>query len=223
MLLNKHLKEEHLKLSRMPAKDRLWYIKEYYKFHILAFIIIIWLIAVLGRTFYAGTFNSVFSCMIINDSSNGESDISYIEEGFSDYLSLGRKETISIESGLSISFGDDASEFSYASMAKLAARVADNDLDTLITDSPVIEHFAASGGLYDLEKLLPADLLAVLKDRLFYSVNETGEPYACGIYLDSTPLCEKTGLKFDSPLLGIIVNSNNTDNSIKFLRYLFEV
>ena len=46
-----------------------------------------------------------------------------------------------------------------------------------------------------------------------------------GIYLDNTPFWEKYGKSIQNenrPVIGIIVNGQNKERAIEFLRYLFE-
>ena len=52
MELKKDIKSELEKIKQMSVKDRIWYIYEYYKFHIVAVILaftLLWVVACIAR------------------------------------------------------------------------------------------------------------------------------------------------------------------------------
>lgn len=52
MELKKDIKSELEKIKQMSGKDRIWYIYEYYKFHIVAVILAFTLLWVVGSSLY---------------------------------------------------------------------------------------------------------------------------------------------------------------------------
>lgn len=213
-------KSEREKLRSMSMKDRLWYIWAYYKFHFLAVLVVAGIIWSVGAAMYQKTFETAFYCVYLNNRSEVELDTAPLEQGFAEYLGLGEKQLITTESTY-ISYGEEATEFSYASMAKITALVASKELDIIIGDRDNMEHYASMDGMLDLETGLPAETLELVRDRLIYSVGTDGAEHAYGISLADTWFAKESHLAQDPPILGIISNSTHKDNAVAFLHYVF--
>lgn len=213
-------RSEWEKLKTMTWKDRVWYIWAYYKIHMFLGIIALFLLQVVATSLYSRTFNTVMHCMIINCYSQQEINLSLLEEDFAQYLNLGKKEIITAESSY-ITYGDDATELSYVTLAKISALVFSKDLDVIIGDQATIEHFSALNGYVDLETELPPDVLALVKDRLFYAAGEDQTKRAYAIDISGTAFASHAGLGHTPPLLGIISNSERKEYSMNLIRYIF--
>lgn len=211
---------ERDKLKAMTRKDRIWYIWEYYKFHMVGVVIALTLVWVVGTSMYRGSFDTVFYCMYLNSRSETELNMAPLEQGFAQHLDTSSKELIAAESSF-ISYGNDATEFSYATMAKISALVASKDLDVIIGDMDTLKHYASLEGFSDYEAELPADLLTMVQDHLIYAPGEDGVERAYGISLAGTTFAAESNLAQDPPVLGFINNSTHKENQLAFLRYVF--
>ena len=224
MSLKEQLKEEihneGQKLKDMSLQDKLWYIWEYYKFHMGGVIIAIMLLYVVGTSIYNSTIHPGLYCAIINNYSNQELDVSLLEEDFHAYMNFGKKEPVYVES-MFITYGDNATEYSYASMAKISALVASRDLDILIGDQETIDHYASMDGLTDLSQLLPADILSVIESRLSYSTGSNGQSLSVSLDISGTDLAESMYLSKEASNLSVFSNSTHIDHSIALIRYIF--
>ena len=127
------LKSELEKLKAMCWKDRLWYIWAYYKVHMALVFVAILILQVVATSLYHSTFSTALYCIIINSYSQEETRFSVMEEDFAQYLNLDKKELITVETAY-MTYGDNASELSYANMAKISALVFSKDLDIIIGD-----------------------------------------------------------------------------------------
>lgn len=212
---------EREKLKQMNRKDKLWYIWSYYKFHMMAAVIVVFLIYAVASTVYRSSFTTALYCMCINSRTEAEMDFTPLEEDFAAWLDLGSKETITTETSF-ISYGDAATDYSYASMAKITALVSAKDLDIMLCDSETLNHYASLSAYLDLEASLPPELLALVSDRLFYTTGADGVARAYAIDLSGTEFAEAVGLAQQPPLLSIISNSERTDNVFALLRYIFD-
>ena len=67
--LKKEASAEKAKLKNMSWQDRIWYIWEYYKFHILALLIALGLVITFFNVLYRQTFTTRLSIPIVNDRS----------------------------------------------------------------------------------------------------------------------------------------------------------
>lgn len=208
------------KLKAMSWRDRAWYIWAYYKVHMGLVVVALLIFQVVATSIYQSTFTTALYCIVINSQSEEEIDFSPLQEDFAGYLGLGKKDRITAESNY-ITYGDNASELSYATLAKISALVFSQDLDLMIGDTDTIHHFAGLNGYVDLEKDLSPDLLALVQDRLFYAADENGTPYACAVDISGTAFAADTHLGQAPPLLGIITNSARRDHTDALIRYIF--
>lgn len=210
------------KLKQMSFRDKVWYIWEYYKFHIFGILGILLVLYVVGTSIYRSTFDTVFSCVYINNRSEQELNTDIVTKDFREHLGLSDKQLISTES-MYISYGNDATEFSYASMAKISALVASKELDVMICDQENFEHYASLDGFNNLETTLPEDVLAMVQDRIVYGDTGNGTSIPCGIDLTGTAFAEQSNLAMEPAILGIVGNSTHIDYVSEFLRYIFSL
>ncbi|MDO4268746.1 MAG: hypothetical protein Q4C73_09740 [Eubacteriales bacterium] len=210
---------EREKLRAMAPKDRLWYVWAYYKFHILAVIVAAAVIYSACMAFYNTTFDTALYCFYLN-SRGAEVNTGPLEEGYAQFMELGKKELVTAETGY-VSFDDSATEYSYAVMAKITALVMAHDLDVMIGDTESTDHYASIGGFVDLEETLPSDVLALIQDRLYYAEDDAGASRACAIDLSGTDFAKESLLAQDKPLLALVAGSERTDHSVNLIRYIF--
>ena len=225
MDLKKNLNSELERLKHMSVKDKIWYILEYYKFHIIAIILFISMLWVIGSSIYRQSFTTRLTLAIVNDYSGGNSSIEPLENSLKDALGCGKKDLIEINSGLFINAdGSQSSEYSYASMAKIAALAAGGDLDIIIADAKTLEHYESQGAFLDLKEFLPQDLLerAEKEDLFFYTDNEKGQSTAAAISLEPTAFSDMTGVSIQPPYLAVIASSQHTEDTLRAIQWLFD-
>lgn len=210
------------KLKKMSFRDKLWYIWEYYKFHMLAILGILLVIYVVATSIYRSSYDTVFSCVYINNRSEEALNTDLVTTDFREHLGLDKKQLISAES-MYISYGNDATEFSYASMAKISALVAARDLDVMICDQENFDHYTSLDGFCDLETTLPEDVLSLVSDRLVYGTTEEGVTAAYGIDLTGTAFADQSHLAMEPAILGVVGNTTHIDYVAEFLRYIFSL
>ena len=219
--IKKEAAVERQKLKNMSFQDKIWYIGEYYKFHIAVVVGIIFILCIIGTSIYNSTIENSLYCIIINNQSNGEVNYDVLTQEFHDHMGFGKKQEVHAES-IYITYSDVVSEFSYASMAKISAMIASKELDILITDEENFERYSTMEGYADLEQALPEDLLGLIKDRLCYGVTEDGRTAAFAVDISGTEFTSKMGISLAPAYCGFISNSQNRDTAIALLRYIFE-
>lgn len=225
MDLKKNLNSELEKLKHMSVKDKIWYILEYYKFHMIAIILFISMLWVIGSSIYRQSFTTRLTLAIVNDYSGGNSSIEPLENSLKDALGCGKKDLIEINSGLFINTDEpQASQYAYASMAKIAALSAGGNLDIIIADPQTIQHYGSQNAFLNLEDFLPEDL----KDRaeteglFFYTDNGSDQSIAAAISLDPTDFSELTGAVIHSPYLAVVASSQHTEDTLRAIHWLFD-
>lgn len=212
-------RSEWEKLKAMSWKDRAWYIWAYYKVHMALIILAILILQVVITSIYHSTFDTALYTIVVNNRSEEEINYAVLQEDFAVYQSLGKKELVNAES-VYITYGDNASELSYATMAKISALVFSNELDIIIGDEETIRHFASLNGYLDLENSLSPELLAFMQNRLYYAAGEDGVERAYAVDISGTAFAANAHLGQEPPLLGIISNTARRDNTDAFLRYI---
>ena len=90
---------EKEKLKQMSARDKIWYIWEYYKFHLAALAVVICLISVIGNALYRQSFTTRLSIAVINDRSGDTSSMDPLEADLRQVLDCGKKDIIEINTG----------------------------------------------------------------------------------------------------------------------------
>ncbi len=211
------------KMKQMSPRDRIWYLLEYYKFHLAAVILAIVILSVIGSMIYRSTFTTRLSIAIVNDRSGGASSTDGLEQSLRQALGLGPKDIIEFNGGLSADFSDESamSEYGYASLMKITALTASHDLDIMIADSTAIGHFEQLSAYMDLEEFLPSSLLEQVSPYLVYADDENGVSRAAALSLSGTRLPEQTGILIDSPCLAVLTNTTHTEEALKAIEYLF--
>lgn len=218
--LKDEVRAERQKMKEMSLQDKLWYIWEYYKFHIGGVLLIILLISVVVTSVRNASIHPGLYCVIVNNRSAQELDVSPLEKDFYEHMGFGKKEPVYVES-MYISYGDQATELSYASMAKISALVASRDLDILMGDEENIDQYASLDGLADLEQTLPADVLSAVEERLYFAPDESGHVFAAAVDISGTPLADAMHLTDEAAHLSMFSNSEHTDNAVALIRYIF--
>ena len=102
MSIREEAENERQKLKNMSWKDRAWYVWEYYKFHLLAVILVIGVLSTIGTMIYRQTFTTRLSVAIINDRSAGASSSALLESELREYMGCGKKDLIEINEGLMV-------------------------------------------------------------------------------------------------------------------------
>ena len=222
MTLRQEAQEEKEKLKHMSWKDRIWYIWEYYKFHMLLILIALVILWIIGSSLYRQSFTTRLSMAVINDHSGGNSSTVPLMEGLREALDCGKKDLIEINEGLFVDTNEETmSQYSYASMAKIAALVSGGMLDIMITDEATIRHYENLDAYMDLSGLLPDTLYSQLEDQFLYVTTKEGKKIPAAVSLEDSSLKDDTGIVMDPPYLAVIANTQHKEDSLEAISYLF--
>lgn len=218
----KEVNQERQKLKEMSWQDRLWYIWEYYKFHIIALVIVVGLGAGIVSAVRSNRFDTLLYCAVINNK-NPDASMEDLETGFWEYCGSPADSRVTADNSLQMDL-ENTTEFGYASMAKLSALITDKDLDVIIADAAVIDHYGSMGGLLNPEEVLSPELSSRLREeqRFYLVTTEDGTTYPGAISLADTDFLENSGIYMERPMIAIISNSLRTDTSAMLISYLFE-
>lgn len=214
---------EKEKFKKMPFRDKLWYIGEYYKFHLLGLAGLIMVCWVIGTSIYNSTCDTMLYTVVINNPNGMNTNVEPLSTEFHTHMGFRDKDNTIAES-MFIHYDERATEYSYASMAKLSALIAGQDLDFMLADDEVFDHFLEMDAFMDLEEALPADIWEVVKDRAVYTQTpETNETIVSAIDISGIPFMERCAITMEPAYLSIISNTIRMDNCIAMLRYMFDL
>ncbi|CUH93643.1 hypothetical protein [Herbinix luporum] len=212
---------EKEKLKDMSWEKRISYIWEYYKLHGLLIILGIAFISYTIYTFTKPKIDTKLYAAIINNPINTDVWDEY-ESKMTEYLKLDTK-TENVYFNYNFYYNGPA-DLAVNMRQVFAAQLVTADIDLVI--APLSE-FATNVevGIFDpLSDQLPTDLYSSLTDKFYLSGTEENPKVAAyGIYLKDTKLFkEYSQTSDDDPfLIGIVRNSTNKDNAVKFIRYIF--
>lgn len=212
---------EREKLKNMSNKDKVWYIWAYYKWFFIAAAIAIFMIGSLGQAAYMSTFKTVMHVAVVNNRNSEETAMTTVTEDFHSWLGLGKKERI-ITEPLFIGLGDNSTEYSIANLAKVSAMASAGELDVMIGDVEVMDHYASVGAFQDLEAVLSPEALALVEDHLYYAADESGIQHAVAVDISGTAFADDCLLNQEPPLVSVMVTSERNEVALKLIEYIFK-
>lgn len=161
-----YIKNEHKKIMETPKNERLSYIWEYYKWHIIVFLLVIVLL-VQGIASAQARKETVFSGFMLNSKILLEEDD--FLQGFYDYAGIdSTKQEAAIYTDLILTDRNMKSDIT--AFQRIMAGVAAKDTDFIagLSEPFRVCAYSSSSFLMDLREFLDADTLEVYKDRLYY-------------------------------------------------------
>jgi hypothetical protein len=212
-------KTEREKLKDMSIKGKLSYLWEYYKIHAFITVAAVALLIYVIHEIITPDVKPQFNAAIINGSVYTTSLEQYAD-AFAQRLQLDpMRESVVLNNNFFTDYGGLAN----SSAETLVAYIAGGEIDVIIAPETNFKQYAYYGYFKKLSEALPTDIYSSLTDYFFISDQEEDpekSPY--GIYLDNTDLFKDAKYKNDSYVLGIMANGPHADNTVEFIKYLFE-
>lgn len=219
--MHDEIREQNAKLKDAPLRDKLAYFKEYYLKMTLAVIAIIVFVVSVGYTMITAPDETAFAAFFFNDT--GYSSDSTLQDTFAKHLGVDtRKYEVYIDT--TPTYSEMGTYEDYTSVQRCMANIAGKALDVLLCDQETYEHFATSEIFLDITTVLPEDLMTQFQDKLVYStLEETGEVIPSAIIVTDAPKLQQYHY-YDGKdaYFSIVSNSQNIDNVIAFLRFIYE-
>jgi hypothetical protein len=213
---------EKEKLRDMPLKKKLSYLWDYYRYHALLFIVIAAFIYYAIYSFTKPKIETKLYTAIINNTVEPEIWDEYVER-ISEHLDL---DTVTENAILNYKFyynGD--AEYEVNMRQAFTVYLAASEIDVIIAPMSEFSDYVDNGFFTPLSDQLPTDLYSSLTDRFYLSETEDNPKVsAYGLYLEDTKLYKEHSLSSDDDdpvLIGIVTNSPHMQNSVEFIRYIF--
>jgi hypothetical protein len=196
-------------LKSMSRKEKIEYIWDYYKLHIISVIVVIAVIA----SFIHGQLTKIDYVVNVTIIGNAISE-SKKEEAEKKFTSLVIKEGEQRKQALIDVIATDKSELSYEMMQKFVVRIAAGEIDVVILDKGFFDSFVKQDMFIPLESISQINLSDIKQSKIEASGSTNNKAvYAIGV--EGNKELEAMGYDTKNKVLGIMASSKNKDNGIK--------
>lgn len=236
---------EQLKnLKGKPFRERWAYIKEYFGMQILAVLAVMVLLVSIGVKI-ATEKATALSVACINAAPNYEQAQDLIQQ-YGDFAGIDlAKSEVKFSTDLICTIGDP--QENYQSMQKLASQLTAGALDALVSDRDTIVSYMYQEVFWDLTQVLTNEQQAAYGDKFLYAdlavleqIQQSSEelphvpdptkpeqmerpvPMALRISADAAFADRYFYYYNEDVFIGLVLNSQNLDNALAFLDYLYE-
>ena len=241
-------KKEHPeleKLKHLSPKKRVQYIFDYYKFPILAVIVVIVLTVSIIQTVVSHK-EVAFNAVLLN--AGGTAVTSNDARFASDFAEAAGIDTnaysVYVDCSNVLNLQAET-QYDLAVRAKISALFAAKEIDILGADPEAFDDYARNGAFMDLRSALPDDMLKRLEDRgyIYYVDSETlrkldeevsmeeavistdragmTEPVPIGVAAATSRILLDGGYyQGKEPVVGIVDNTTHVDSAEKFIEFL---
>lgn len=207
---------------KMPPKQKLEHIWEYYKLPIFGIGAGIFLIIYIIYKAVTPDPEAVLNVTLVN--ANGyqvaEEDtfIRYLKEQGYDLT----QETAYINTSLTLD-GERGGQATATSMQVLSAMVMVGEIDLLVGDEYTLQVVGSGGGLMPMDQVLTPEQMEKYGDRLCAVENpETGQQQICGVWLGENNLLVQDGYYFEKVLVSVPYTAAHTELAAEMIGYLLE-
>ncbi len=233
------LKEELKKMSELSPSQLIWYIWQYYKFHIAAACFAIALIIMIAMAAINAGKEVLVSGIVLNVSHYTPEDSEYLQNTYMQFAGKEPGEAqLDVRTDLSIEMEEGTSDLISAySLQVLNTLLSGNSQDFVICDADTIDYVQkVSGGvLADLSAVLSAETYSRMEeeDRL-HEINSmiyhedgsvsTGEDtFPVAIDISDSHLCRGLGIPEENTIyISFLSNSPAPEHFEEIITYLFD-
>lgn len=216
------IREEWKKLSGLTWGQRLGYIWDYYKPLMVVLLVIAAAISI-GVTIYHNLqINHVFqSCWVNCNSFEFDSDA--LEAEFAEYIGgIGKNDEISIDTSVQYSLTENT-QYSMAAQMKLTALMAAGDLDVLLLDGELYDHFMEVGASFqELSEICPEEQMKQWEPYLVQGKDaESGKEGVYALLLTDAPVLKQLNAYPEGEVYAVVMaGTGHPEESAEFLNYL---
>lgn len=163
--LKETIKEELKKMSSMSWRQRIGYVWDYYKFLMVAAVILIMVVSIVVTVFRNLQINHILNVYMINCSAyDAEPDM--IRSEFEEYIGgIGKNDQIVLDTTVSID-PENATEYSMAGQMKITALLAAGSVDLMFLDEKAYAFFQGAGTFQELSAVIGEEKLSAWEDHL---------------------------------------------------------
>lgn len=197
------------RFKEMSVKEKVEYIWDYYKIHIIAGLSITFLI---GYFIYSQVtqINYIFNLTVLSNMQKEKSDS--LQNELTRLLVNNQNKDEALVSILPLK--------DTMSIQKLVAQISANEIDLIIMDKAEFNKFSNENMFIDLETLKELDLNSIKYDKLKTENNSASGTYA--ISVENNKLLQEKGIDTKDKVIGIVASTKNVDKALSVLKWLLK-
>ncbi|NWQ40735.1 hypothetical protein MLOOGBEN_08480 [Bacillus sp. EB106-08-02-XG196] len=206
------MKKLRERLQPLTLKGKIEYLIEYYSFHMIAAVVILFFL-ILGINTFSNQHKEILSVRVVGANTNAEQTIKLQKELEKYVVNTKKNESMSVHAinTSEVSSNPD----SLAKIQKLAAEIAAKEVDVLLVDEETFHQFNEEENLYDLSSL---NELIEWKEKKYPSQNDPNKITGIDVSEISS---FSTIVETNNPLvLAILTNTERIDEVKKFVHNL---
>ncbi len=214
-------------IKELTTKEKIQYIWDYYRGHIIIAIIVIGSIGSIVFGWINKVDTNVY-CLIFNDSEN-EALKEHIMSSYSEYLG-DNKVTADVDKGYMFSYLEDhgISWPDEGSTIKYMTLYSTGDADVIITDYETMLWADYEDFIFPVEEILPAELYKQLEPYFVYAIYKDdptgeGDGVVYGLDISNTEIYDGYALNYDKAILCFPNVSKDKEAAIRFTKYLYSL
>jgi len=218
------------KLREMSFKDKLEYIWEYYKIHIAALLIMLFILGSLINIWFINPAPDSALFVSWNAGYTFDEQLEELSEALQERIvEEGAREVVTIHR---IFMSDDDPQIAMASTSQLVAMVSAGVIDLFVLDSALLENYSQSTFIQPMDDILAEvqRVNPIVYDRIIgeakyaphRSDEETVSERLMGIMVGSSPLLLELGFYEQELYLAISITSGNHENITDAIIAFFE-
>lgn len=215
-------KTEWAKLKPMSFRDKMTYIWEYYKLHIIIGVSLIAMTISIATTIHKANAGGevVFGVAIVNDM-NGHDAADQMAAEFGEYLGLVYGDQC-VQANGGYSVGNTGMEYAEVTSILMMVDAGAGNVDVAICQENVLQYFDNVDDVVwmDLNDIIGADRVAELGDRIFYYKNAEGESFPCGIFIKDHPVLTAHSSTLKEPMIVFPAAAQHVDYMDDFVNYI---
>ncbi|MDO4298678.1 MAG: hypothetical protein Q4C59_09445 [Lachnospiraceae bacterium] len=216
------IREEWKKLSGLTWGQRLGYIWDYYKPLMVVMLVIAAAISI-GVTIYHNLqINHVFQTYWVN-SNSFEFNSDEVAAEFAEYIGgIGKNDEITVDASVQYSLTENT-QYSMAAQMKLTALMATGDMDVLLLDGEIYEHFMEVGAAFqELSELYPEEQLKIWEPYLVKGENtESGGEGVYALLVTDAPVLKRLNAYPEGEVYAVVMTgTKHPEECAQFLNYL---
>lgn len=217
-----HLSNEYGKLKQMNIRQKIGYIWDYYKSYLFLLMLAALVVFFIADALHQRSREIVLQGFFSNDDYN-LFDARTISESFGKYLNLNAKQRVVFDDSLYVEL-DSSSEYVVASQGKISGYIAAKELDFIVTNPELLQHYSTHIPLMDLEVFIPNDLLNSISEYLYYVEGMDPVKKAYALDLSQSRFMKNADYKGDTPYYLIIPSNVQASEALfSFVKYAFDL
>lgn len=213
------IQTEKVTFHDLTFRKKLSYIWDYYKWWMIIFIFTVIIIANAVPRIIENNKEVVLYSVFINTQIDEQESSSFMKD-YVAYADIDMKnKRITLDTSMNIN-RYKVDKLSMESNQKLLALLSSKKVDVIVCDKENFDFYASQGCFKKLDEVLPDEIYQKYKQYFIEASPRDTDSGLYGVNLKESNVLKNEEAYIVEPILGICVNSQQVENSVKFLDYL---